>query len=84
MKKFLVLSMAIAGLSFAHIAGATHAANSDAESGKGKAAVCAACHGADGNGMEGTPLYPKLADQVPGYIFTQLKAFKDGSRCDQK
>jgi cytochrome c553 len=32
--------------------------------------------------MPDNPLYPKLADQVPGYIYTQLKNFKSGERQD--
>lgn len=79
MKFILVLSLSIVGFMFAGLAYAT---TGDAEKGKGKSAVCAACHGADGNGMSGAPLNPRLADQVPGYIATQLKAFKDGRRKD--
>jgi cbb3-type cytochrome c oxidase subunit III len=41
-------------------------------------AVCAACHGADGN--SGTPANPKLAQQHPEYIFKQLQEFKGGQR----
>ncbi len=41
-------------------------------------AVCAACHGADGN--SGTPTYPKLAKQHPEYIVKQLQEFKSGKR----
>lgn len=82
MKKLLVLSIAIAGFMAAGVVHAEHGEKGNAENGKAKAAVCAACHGADGNGMEGSPLNPKLADQVPGYITSQLKAFKDGSRKD--
>jgi len=41
-------------------------------------AVCAACHGADGN--SGTPTFPKLAQQHPEYIVKQLKEFKSGAR----
>ena len=41
-------------------------------------AVCAACHGADGN--SGTPAYPKLAKQHPEYIVKQLQEFKSGKR----
>ena len=41
-------------------------------------AVCAACHGADGN--SGTPAYPKLAQQHPEYIVKQLQEFKAGKR----
>jgi cytochrome c553 len=41
-------------------------------------AVCAACHGADGN--NGTPANPKLARQHPEYIVKQLQEFKSGKR----
>lgn len=42
------------------------------------AAVCASCHGADGN--SGTPAYPKLAQQHPEYLLKQLQEFKSGKR----
>ena len=42
------------------------------------AAVCAACHGADGN--SGTPANPKLAQQHPDYLVKQLQEFKNGKR----
>jgi cytochrome c553 len=41
-------------------------------------AVCAACHGADGN--SGTPENPKLAQQHPEYLVKQLQEFKSGKR----
>jgi len=41
-------------------------------------AVCAACHGADGN--SGTPANPKLAQQHPEYLVKQLQEFKNGKR----
>lgn len=41
-------------------------------------AVCAACHGADGN--SGTPVNPKLAQQHPEYLVKQLQEFKSGKR----
>ena len=50
----------------------------DAEAGKAKAAVCAACHGAQG--ISALPVNPNLAGQVPGYIAAQLQAFKSGER----
>ena len=46
--------------------------------GKQKAAVCAACHGADGNGT--ADMYPRLAGQYPDYIYHALKQYKDGER----
>jgi cytochrome c553 len=42
------------------------------------AAVCVACHGADGN--SGTPENPKLAQQHPEYLVKQLQEFKSGKR----
>lgn len=43
-------------------------------------AVCAACHGADGN--SGSPAYPKLAHQHPEYLVKQLQEFKSGKRAN--
>lgn len=47
---------------------------------KGEAgfAVCAACHGADGNSS--VPANPKLAQQHPQYLVKQLQEFKSGKR----
>jgi cytochrome c553 len=36
-------------------------------------AMCAACHGADGN--SGSPAYPKLAGQHADYLFATLRAY---------
>jgi cytochrome c553 len=44
----------------------------------GFTAVCAACHGADGN--SGTPVNPKLSQQHPQYLVKQLQEFKSGAR----
>ena len=44
------------------------------------AAVCAACHGADGN--SGSPANPKLAQQHPDYTVKQLQEFKSGKRAN--
>ena len=41
-------------------------------------AVCAACHGADGN--SGIPANPRLAQQHPEYLVKQLQEFKSGKR----
>lgn len=41
-------------------------------------AICAACHGADGN--SGIPANPKLAQQHPEYIIKQLQDIKSGKR----
>ena len=54
------------------------AAVGNAEAGKTKAAMCAACHGANGIGT--TDTYPNLAGQHADYIAKQLEAFKSGTR----
>ncbi len=41
-------------------------------------AVCASCHGVDGNSTD--PQYPKLAGQKAYYLHSQLYAFKNGTR----
>ncbi len=57
----------------------TQAAKPDLAKGAEKfAAVCSACHGADGN--SGTPANPKLAGQHPEYLVKQLQEFKSGKR----
>lgn len=43
-------------------------------------AVCAACHGADGNST--IVVNPKLAQQHPEYLLKQLHDFKDDKRVD--
>jgi cytochrome c553 len=50
----------------------------DATAGQGKAAVCAACHGADGNSV--VPNWPKLAGQHAAYLERQLILVKAGKR----
>lgn len=50
----------------------------DAEAGAAKAAVCAACHGVDGNPSD--PQYPRIAGQNERYIARQLALFKAGQR----
>jgi cytochrome c553 len=63
----------------AAVAPTTTALKVDAVAGEAKyGAVCAACHGADGN--SGTPANPKVAQQHPDYIVKQLQEFKSGKR----
>ena len=72
MKKLFALAAVVA--SFAVMASTAQAG--DAAAGKAKSAVCAACHGADGNSA--TPMWPKLAGQNEAYLLKQLKEFKKG------
>jgi len=55
-------------------------AEGNASAGKTKAAVCAACHGA--NGISPTGMYPNLAGQGAPYMEKQLHDFKSGARVD--
>jgi len=64
----LLLTLGISGL--AHAAG-------DAAAGQGKAAVCGACHGPDGNSP--APDFPKLAGQGERYLLKQMQDIKAGT-----
>ncbi len=52
----------------------------DAAEGKKLSAVCAACHGADGNSL--APTFPKIAGLGEKYLLKQLKDFKSGARAN--
>jgi cytochrome c553 len=72
---------ALAASSPAHAAPAPTLAEAKPDPTQGSAkftAVCAACHGADGNSA--VPANPKLAQQHPEYLVKQLQEFKSGRR----
>ncbi|ASC57788.1 c-type cytochrome [Vibrio vulnificus] len=50
----------------------------DVAAGQAKAAVCAACHGA--NGMATIPGYPNLKGQNEQYLVSAIKAYKNKER----
>ncbi len=50
----------------------------DPEQGQQRAALCAACHGMDGNSM--VAMWPKLAGQHAPYLERQLNLIKSGAR----
>lgn len=50
----------------------------DANAGQAKSAICAACHGADGNSV--VPNWPKIAGQHASYLERQLGLIKGGER----
>ncbi|MEO3864636.1 c-type cytochrome [Rheinheimera fenheensis] len=58
--------------------GSAGVAAADVNAGKAKAAVCAACHGA--NGISVIPDYPNLAGQKVRYLEASIKAYRDGER----
>jgi cytochrome c553 len=74
MRKFLAVAVLAAALGMNTVA----RAEGSAEAGRGKSAVCAACHGPDGNSAN--PEWPSLAGQHASYIVAQLEAFTDGRR----
>jgi cytochrome c553 len=52
----------------------------DPEAGKNKSALCAGCHGVDGNSVNG--IWPILAGQHASYLVKQINNFKSGERTD--
>lgn len=53
-------------------------AGGDAAAGQAKSAICAACHGTDGNSM--VPNWPKLAGQHEAYLARQITLIQSGAR----
>ena len=53
-------------------------AKGDATAGQAKSAICAACHGMDGNST--VPNWPKLAGQHEKYLVRQVNLIKSGDR----
>ncbi len=75
MNKLWIAMIALAGF----VATGPAQAGGDASKGKEKAALCASCHGPDGN----TPImpeYPKLAGQPGDYLVKALRDYKSGKR----
>lgn len=72
MKKWIAAIAAVTLLS-----GPAFAAG-NADAGKAKSAVCAACHGAEG--ISALEIYPNLAGQKEAYLAVQLQHFRDGER----
>ncbi len=60
------------------ITGVAHATGGDATAGSQKVAVCAACHGADGNSPMGA--FPSLAGQSSRYLLKQMQDQLSGAR----
>jgi cytochrome c553 len=58
-----------------------NAQGGSADAGQAKAAICAACHGTDGNSTANAE-WPSLAGQHPAYTVRQLQAYQDGQRPD--
>lgn len=67
----------LASLALVALASTSHAGG-DAAAGKAKTAICAACHGADGNSP--SPAFPKLAGLGEKYLIKQMRDIRDGER----
>ena len=74
------MQLARSALACLALAACAAAAQQDIEAGRSKAQVCAACHGADGNGNPSMPEVPTLAGQTWRYLYVQLRDFKEGAR----
>jgi len=75
MNKLWIAMIAVAGLAAADNA----LAGGDVAKGKEKSALCATCHGPDGNAPI-MPEYPKLAGQPDDYLEKALRDYKSGKR----
>ena len=75
MKK--IMKNAVVAMAMAAAAQGALAAG-DAASGESKVAMCAACHGSDGNSAAST--FPKLAGLGEKYLLKQLQDIKSGER----
>ena len=73
-KSLILLLSAIAAAMFAHVA----PAQGDAAAGEAKSALCATCHGPDGNSE--LAINPKIAGQNARYMIKQMQDFKSGAR----
>jgi cytochrome c553 len=73
MKNFAYVLFALAAFNSTAVMAA-----GDAAAGKAKAAVCAACHGADGKATQA--IYPNLAGQNEAYLVSAMKAYKAKQR----
>lgn len=64
------------------LVGQVFAMEGDVERGQAAAAVCAACHQADGSGkhLPGGESWPRLAGLDAGYLAKQLHDFREGRR----
>jgi cytochrome c553 len=76
MRTVLIAMAVCLGVSAA--SAATPVLTGDAAAGKAKTAVCAACHGPDGNSA--APTFPKLASQGERYLVKQIHDIKSGAR----
>ena len=75
MKKFVISMLSAV---FTLVSTQSALAQGDAAAGQAKSALCATCHGAEGNSE--ISINPKLAGQNFNYIVKQLRDYKSGNR----
>lgn len=75
MNKFVIVLLSAA---FGTLMPSLVLAQGDAAAGQAKSALCATCHGSDGNSA--LAINPKLAGQNASYIVKQLQDYKSGAR----
>ena len=81
MNKFVRSSAAwMAACAFVMTGTAFAASKGNAENGKAMSAMCAGCHGDDGNSFVGD--FPRLAGQYGDYIAKQIADFQKGHRAN--
>jgi cytochrome c553 len=78
MSKWTMAWAGLLGAAAITAGGAQAPLEGDVAKGQAAAAVCAACHGMDGNSV--VPLNPNLAGQHAGYVAKQLGNFHSGER----
>jgi len=77
---FTLVACFTTSMSFGNESAATTAIKGDATKGKAVSAVCAACHGADGNSVN--PDWPKIAGQGEAYLVKQMNDFRNDKRAE--
>lgn len=77
MKK-LFITMVLPALMLCAAGASAEILEGDPVAGEQKAAVCGACHGADGNSL--VPMFPKLAGLGDKYLQLQMQYIRDGVR----
>jgi cytochrome c553 len=80
----VIFSWMLAGVVFSIGTGNAFAAfeGGNPVAGEAKSALCAGCHGADGNSPAAD--FPRLAGQYEGYIVKQVREFQSGVRANNE
>lgn len=83
-KMRVVFGWMVAGAVFSIGSGQVFASyeGGDPAAGEAKAALCAGCHGGDGNSPAAD--FPRLAGQYSGYIVKQVRDFQSGVRANNE